>query len=146
MRNVIAVVIAGAVGAYTTWLTLHGIVYWNLWVGSLVSSVRTVTVGFVLLMHTSEVLTGFIGCLPAGVVAGLVAAPRWRRSCGALAGALTWSIMLFIARQFLLDNPEVVRLIIPAELVQLCASVGGGLVGAIIYQKLDSKWRREPAR
>ncbi len=135
MRNVFAAGAAGVIGEYAT---IRVSVWWASWVVTLPPPGVYRLSPFVVVYVIQGFLLPLIGCIPAGVVASLIATRRWRRRCAVLAGGVAWLIYVFAAGYFLPEGPWGVA-INRIGIVLLCGLLAGGLLGNLLYERLRRK-------
>ncbi len=133
MRNILAVSAAGVIGEYAT---IGVCVWWASWQVSLPPpGVYRLLPPFLVVYIIQGFLLPLIGCVPAGLVASLIATARWRRRCAVLAGGVAWLIYVFVGGSFLPEGPWGIPLS-RISIVLLCGLLAGGLVGNLLYETL----------
>ncbi len=145
MRNLGAVLIA-AVVAYVAILVIIA-VYALLAVR--IGPLGTSKVALIVEIYLYDISLFFIACIPAGIVAGLVATPTWGRKAGVIGGTVAWTVCFLQGLEvWFVDLPFpalswfwVMR--ITLAVAGLLGAIAGGLVGAMIYEKMQAKWGRQ---
>ena len=146
MRNFWAVLIA-AVVAYVGILVIiaaYALAAWALLavgIGPLATS-KVTLIGQLFVMNA---LMFFIACIPGGIVAGLVATPTWRRKAGVIGGIVAWTVGFLQSWHIWFGDVPfatprgISAMLVTPPIAGLLAAIAGGLVGAIIYQKMQTK-------
>ena len=147
MRNFWAALVGGAVGFGGIGLI---IVPWSLLV--LLGPMGTSKTALIVQMYVFHASLLFIACIPAGIVAALVAAPDWRHKAAVIGAMAAWTICFLLSCEVWFSRPDFPVSIwywamkITIQIAGLLGAIAGGLVGAIIYQKIQTKWRRQQGR
>ena len=145
MRNLGAVLIA-AVMAYVAILVIIAVYAWlAVRIGPIGTSKVTLTVQ----MSVENASMFFIACAPAGMIAALVARPAWRRKAAVIGVAVAWTVCFIQGLQVWFGDvpfalpPGFWVMVISQQIAGLLGAIAGGLVGAILYEKMQAKWGRQ---
>ncbi len=141
MRNFGAVLIAAVVTYIGTLVMI--VVYALLAVG--IGPLGTSKVTLTLQLSVQNALMFFIACIPAGIVAGLVATPTWKRKAGVIGGTVAWTVCSLQCLEVWFGDvpfalpPGFWLITITQQIAGLLGAIAGALVGAIIYQRIQDK-------
>ena len=142
VRNVVGVATGAAGGVIAIVITIPTLVLRDVWASQKALSLGISSALLTVVTHLSDVLLGLAGGASAGIIAGIVSTSGQRRKCGVFAAGLAWLIVLFWGKA-MWPGGSWMSIINSFSLVRLCASIVGGLLGAIVYEEVRTKWPPE---
>ncbi len=143
MRNGLAVIIGAAVGYCAMLAAIWALVTFSGLIGLPLVGGKAIVIAEA---YVEALAVSFVACIPGGIMAALIAMPTWRRKSGIIAGAGSWLLFYLFGEVWTHyrgtppPKPEMLPIIIGSTIVALLGALGGGLVGAILYEKVKAKY------
>ena len=146
MRNVLAVIIGAVIGVFAMLAAFWALVTFSGLIGLPLVGGKAI---FIAETYVEALAFSFVACVPGGIMAALIAMPTWRRKSGIIAGAGSWLLFYLFGEVWTHyrgtppPKPGMLPIIIGCSIVALLGALTGGLVGAILYEKVQAKYAQK---